>query len=256
MIDRSPVPTRGCRRGAVCRLLALVLALAPVLPQLAPAQAPAPAKELIAVLDIEAVDASPAQASALTDRLREELLKTGRYTMVDRSQMNAILEEQALQQTSCTTEDCAAQAGRILGVKKIVVGRITRLGEESWLLSGMTVDVETAETLRVESVQHEGEFNTLLGSGIAVLAAKLSGVTPPLETVVEGAPEPLPGAAAPEAQIEAAESGWPWWAWALIGVGVLGLAAAAAGQEEDKSTTTTDPCPTGAGTCGTISGTW
>jgi formylglycine-generating enzyme required for sulfatase activity len=133
-------------------------------------------QELIAVLDLQPVSARKAEASALTDRLREELLKTGRYTLVDRSQIDAVLNEQAFQQAGCTEQECAVQAGRILGVRKLVVGRVTKLSDRLWLVSGIIVDVESARTLRAESVQHQGELVGLMQSGISILAHKLAGV--------------------------------------------------------------------------------
>jgi hypothetical protein len=132
-------------------------------------------RELIAVLDLDVAGTTPAQASAVTDRLREELLRTGVYTLVDRSQLSQILEEQALQQTGCTSQECAVQVGRILGIRKIVAGKVTRLSDSLWQLSTLMVDVETAETLRAETVIHEGDFVGLLRSGAAEMAQRLSG---------------------------------------------------------------------------------
>jgi hypothetical protein len=136
-------------------------------------------KELIAVLDLDIQGATKEQGAALTDKLREELLKTGRFTLVDRSQLNAVLDEQALQQTGCTSQECAVQVGRVLGIRKIVTGKLTKVGENLWQVSTLMLDVETAETLRAESVLHEGSFVGLLTGGSAELAAKLSGVAAP-----------------------------------------------------------------------------
>jgi formylglycine-generating enzyme required for sulfatase activity len=131
-------------------------------------------RELIAVLNLKEVNASEAQASALSDRLREVLLKSGRFTLVDRSQIESILNEQALQQAGCTDQECAVQVGRLLGVRKIVAGRVTRVQEGLWLISAIMVDVETAETVRAESVRHSGDFPALLDASIEHLGRKLA----------------------------------------------------------------------------------
>jgi len=247
---------------SVCSVVALVCALALVwAPGVAWSQgkpaAAAPAaggKELIAVLDLEGVGASKVEASAVTDRLREELLRTGKFTMVDRSQMDSVLNEQALQQTGCTSQECAVQVGQVLGVRKIVSGRVTKIGDEQWLVSLQVIDVETAETLRAESLRHRGDLFSMLDTAIVALARKLAGngeavaaapAVPKAET-----PAPAP-AAKPEPPTEK-KGGMPWWGWALIILGVVGLAAAA-GSKKDGGSGTTCTSPSG---CGSVTVTW
>jgi formylglycine-generating enzyme required for sulfatase activity len=136
-------------------------------------------KELVAVLPFAAVGASPAEASAGTDRMQEELLATGRFTIVDRSQIDAVLNEQALQQTGCTGTDCTIKVGRILGVKQLVSGKVTKLDNTHWLISSSMIDAESAETLRAVSIDYEGAYFRLLSDGMPILAAKVAGLPPP-----------------------------------------------------------------------------
>src|SRR5262245_5101418 len=107
MVVRSPVCS-----GVVAALCSFSLILTPFLAAAqgtGAARQAAPAKELVAVLDFEPVNTDKVQASALTDRFREELLKSGRFTLVERAQMDQILNEQAFQQTGCTSSECAVQ---------------------------------------------------------------------------------------------------------------------------------------------------
>jgi hypothetical protein len=165
----------------------LLLALFLVLPSGAPVAAQE--TDLIAVMDLQAVGASEVEAVALTERLREVLLKTRRFTLVDRSQMAAVLDEQALQQKGCTEAECAVQVGRLLGVRKIVAGKAVKIDETTWLLSALMVDVETARTDRAESLRHQGNFFSLLDQRLPELGARLAG----LQTV--------PAAVAPPAAV-------------------------------------------------------
>jgi TolB-like protein len=231
MMSRLPTVLR-----AVVALSCAGSLLLPALAPLAWAQGQANGRKLIAVLDLEAVGATKVEASAMTDRLREELLKTGNYTMVDRSQMEAVLNEQALQQAGCTSQECAVQVGQVLGVREIVTGRVTKITEEQWLVSAQMIDVETAETLRAESLRHRGDFFTMMDVTIVTLATKLSGAAaiarqPAVPPAVPPPAQPLV-AETPKAEPAAEGGGWPWWVWALIGVGVLGAAAAAGGGDE------------------------
>jgi N-acetylneuraminic acid mutarotase len=158
-------------------LVALSLALAVGAPRLA-AQAGRPAaeggKELIAVMELEGAGASNVELRAITDRLREVLLKTGRFTLVDRSQMKALLGEQAFQQAGCTGQECAVKVGQILGVRKIVTGQVVKLASDAWQVSAMMLDVETAETLRADSIRFHGDILSLLDRQLPVLGAELA----------------------------------------------------------------------------------
>ncbi|NIR98932.1 MAG: hypothetical protein GWO39_12620, partial [Gammaproteobacteria bacterium] len=75
-----------------------------------------------AVLDFDVLGAGPQQGAVLANQLRAELLKTGRFTMVNRAELDKILSELALQQQICTEKECAVQVGKLLGVRRIVTG--------------------------------------------------------------------------------------------------------------------------------------
>ena len=90
-------------------------------------------KNRIAVLDLEAVGVSKVESYTITDRLRSELVKTGAFIIVERSKMNAILEEQGFQMTGCTSEECAVEAGKLLGVT--VVARWAGEVIHEWVLA-------------------------------------------------------------------------------------------------------------------------
>jgi hypothetical protein len=208
------------------------------------------AKEFIAVMDLEAVGATPAQASAMTDRLREELLNTGRYTLVERSQMKQILDEQAFQQSGCTTNECAVQVGKVLGVRKLVTGKITNVGTDQWLLSAQIVDVESGETERATSVQFEGVYFAMLRTGIQDLALKLAASKPDSSALAAALPPPAPSPAVPRAappapvpvaapvqpaQAEAKEGGGVKWYWWALGGAVIVAAVAGGGGSKSSS---------------------
>jgi hypothetical protein len=146
------------------------------------AQKAAPAgdgKELVAVMDLVGVDARKAELSALSEELRAQLLQTGKFRVLDRQQLEAVLNEQALQQTGCTSQECAVQVGKVLGVRKMVTGRVTKVSDNLWQVSARLVDVETAETVRAVTVNQKGEFAALLTEGVVVLMARLSGSAAP-----------------------------------------------------------------------------
>ena len=85
-------------------------------------------KSNVAILQFDAANISEAEVGILTDRLSTELVKLGSFTVVERSQMEEVLKEQGLQQSGCTTSECAVEVGFLLGVDKMITGSIGRIG--------------------------------------------------------------------------------------------------------------------------------
>ena len=121
-----------------------------------------------------------------------------------------------MQQTGCTSTECAVQVGKVLGVRRLVSGKITRLDGEHWLVSAQLIDVETAQTLRATSVQYTGSFFDFLRDGPPVLAARIAGTEVPqkpglasrlieLVNPFSGANPPAAGPSAPPAPPAAGE---------------------------------------------------
>lgn len=166
---------------------------------------PSPERPLIAVLNLEPVGATDVEASALSDRLREELLRSGRFSLVERERLESVLEEQTIQQAGCQGKECVLQVGRVLGVSMIVTGRATKLGANSWQVSAQLIDVATAETKRAESVLFEGRLVDLLQQGVPNLAQKLTSQDIGAALTPAPTPQPVPPLAEPEPLAKAEE---------------------------------------------------
>ena len=81
----------------------------------------------IAVLEFEGDDVRQSEARTLTNRLRDEMFKTGIYIVLERGKMDEVLKEQGFQQTGCVTSECAVEVGRMLGVQQMVSSSLTRI---------------------------------------------------------------------------------------------------------------------------------
>lgn len=57
-----------------------------------------------------------------------ELVKTGNYMVIERSQIDAIIQEQGFQQSGMVSEETAVALGKILGVELAVFGTVTEFG--------------------------------------------------------------------------------------------------------------------------------
>lgn len=98
----------------------------------------------IAVLDFNGKNVSAADASIVTDFVRTELVKSGKYNVIDKYNMDKILSETSFQQSGCTETDCAVQIGKILNVNKMVVGTLSKL-EGTYYITTNVVDVQTGK---------------------------------------------------------------------------------------------------------------
>jgi formylglycine-generating enzyme required for sulfatase activity len=193
------------RFWTLCLIFSLTLARVAIMP------VQAADEEIVAVMDLTPQDAKPAEALAITNQLRSQLLKTGKFTLVDRSQMDAILKEQALQQSGCTSDECAVQVGKLLGVRKIVTGSVTKLSEQLWQVSLLMLDVETGKTLRNETETYEGTLITVIRTGVPDLAGQLAGIGAPARAP-QGviATPPPPPVRQQQAAVALPESGPVW----------------------------------------------
>ncbi len=145
---------------------------------------------------------SKLEASTLTDRFRSELVNLGAFTILERGQMNSILEEQGFQHTGCTSSECAVEAGRLLGVQLMIAGDVGKVGDL------LTVDVRmfnvsSGKIVRAIQHDHQGNVSGLVGA-MRIIARKSAG----LKTD------------------DSKGGGFPW-LWVTLGAVVLGGGAAA-----------------------------
>jgi len=114
----------------------------------------------IAVMDFTAVNTPGPVAIAVGNIVRDGLIKSGRFVIIERSATADILSEQAFQKSGCTTVECAVEIGKLLNCKFMVVGDVTQLGG-TYQVSVRVVEVETAKT-PVSDVQHAESQRGLL----------------------------------------------------------------------------------------------
>jgi curli biogenesis system outer membrane secretion channel CsgG len=143
-----------------------------------PASAPDTGKkENIAVLDLEPRGGLSAdEILSISDRLRGELLATGKYTVIERAQMDAILKEQGFQQTGvCSEASCIVQVGQLLAVHKMVGGSIGKVGK-AYSINLKIIDVQTGKIERQVSDDIKCTKEELVSFHIRNVARKTAGL--------------------------------------------------------------------------------
>jgi sulfatase modifying factor 1 len=149
-------------------LTALVLVLVSMTIAASASSKPAkPAKDLtkyIAIFDFDVVGKVDKDISRpLSDSMRHEIVRSGRFKVMDRANMDRILREQAFQMQGGVLKDKAVEAGQFLGVGKIVVGSIGIVGR-TYMISLSLVNIESGETERVEEDNCKCELDELIES--------------------------------------------------------------------------------------------
>ncbi len=129
----------------------------------------------IAIIDLKAEGISETTARTASEMIRTELVNTGFYDIVERAQMNQILQEQGFQQTGCTDQDCAVKLGRLISAHKIMIGTIGYLGGVI-VLNVRIVDVEKglAEYAAMAKALSEASLDETAGDVVSDLAEKIS----------------------------------------------------------------------------------
>lgn len=128
----------------------------------------------VAVEDLTAQGVAPTEASILSDRLRSELLATGAFRVMERSQMDKVLKEQAFQASgACEGGECAIELGKLLSVERLVVGSVGRIGSV-YTLQVRLLDVGSGEVVTTATDDRSGAIEGLLTISIPLLAKRLA----------------------------------------------------------------------------------
>ena len=83
-------------------------------------------------------------ALMVTERISERLSRSGKVRVLERDEINKILETIGRNLDDCTEEGCGIELGRQLDAEKIVAGSITRIGRRITIISNL-IDVATTE---------------------------------------------------------------------------------------------------------------
>ena len=134
-------------------------------------------KPTVAVLDFEGQDVSESDVKTLTERMRTEIGNTNAVRLIERKAVEKIMAEQGFQQSGCTSDECAAEVGQLLGVQFMISGSIGKMGK-SYTIDAKMFSVETGETVRTKSATFEGDISGLL-TEMQILAWEITGLEAP-----------------------------------------------------------------------------
>jgi hypothetical protein len=129
----------------------------------------------IAVNDLDGNGLGENELAIISERLRSELFKTGEFTVMERGEMQLILQEQEFQMSGvCDEASCIVEVGQLLGVSKIVAGTVGKL-DDFFTISIRIIDVKTGKIDASADHDYTGSISGMISSGIAAVSQKLIG---------------------------------------------------------------------------------
>lgn len=143
--------------------------------------AQAPKKPTVAIMDFTGSfrQFTKDDLSAITSRFETELMKTGQFQVLERRNIDAILQEQGFQQTgACNTSECQVQVGQLLGVESFIAGEVSQVGKVISLNLKM-VDVGSGANQKSHALDIEGDLQTVLSGGCYEMAQIFAGLKQP-----------------------------------------------------------------------------
>jgi TolB-like protein len=119
-------------------------------------------KTTVSVYGFKSIGIPQALAESLQEHLESNVLHYAHLGVLSRNDMEIILMESKFQYSGiCSEEECLAQAGHIVGVKKIITGTVSRIGSIYNVVLKL-IDVNTAELQASVNRKHSGYVDGLL----------------------------------------------------------------------------------------------
>ena len=191
-------------------------------------------KATVAVLDFEGRGISMMEAQTLTDRFTTEMASTGKVLMVERGAMQEVLTEQGFETAACSSDECAAEVGAMLGVQFMVSGAIGKLGD-TYTIDVKMFSVATGAAESMKNMTYIGKVDGLINE-IDILAWVILGLDPPKE-LLKKQKKFVGGGDITE------DKGTNWLLWSVVGLAVVGGGAymAMAGGDAGAAATVGEP---------------
>jgi curli biogenesis system outer membrane secretion channel CsgG len=113
---------------------------------------------------------NPGEAESVTDMFASALQNTGRFTVVERNKLSALLQEKEFQ--SAQSGEDAAEPEKIISVKKMFSGSIGMLGKK-YVLSIKMIDVSTSQIEYARTWTYDEELESIGENFLPNIAGEL-----------------------------------------------------------------------------------
>jgi len=122
-------------------------------------------KPRTAILELQVYNKMPDDdIQPVIKQFYREMANTGRYSIIERTQVQRLVDELGPDKSMCNDPECAANIGRALGVEKVVYGDVTKV-EIIYEFSISVVDVATGAVERTHTEKVAGNMNDVATVG-------------------------------------------------------------------------------------------
>jgi len=132
----------------------------------------------IAILDFESIGIGLDEVKVLTKRLTSEIISLDIYKVLDLSLLNRRLRKQNYEYSVCSTSSCAMDIGKLIGVKYVVVGSISKIGE-TYSVDSRMIDVESEESFLTANYTTQESIDDIITRGAESISYQLCNMEVP-----------------------------------------------------------------------------
>ena len=115
----------------------------------------------VSILDFKGEDVQDKVLRACYNQLEESLIQSNRFTVIDKSQRDEILDEQKFQNSGACDEDCAVEIGQLVGAEYLMLGEIIGFGD-LYQVNIKIINIEKGDVAEKVTSQIEGGMSDLL----------------------------------------------------------------------------------------------
>jgi len=126
-----------------------------------PAQEKTVRRLSLAVLPFSSAGVKDYEAISLSNRLHSELVKTGRFQVVELEKVEALLKEIAFHQSGIFREEYVAQVGQMLGAQLMVSGSVGKVGN-TYTVDVRIIGVQSRRVIKAKTSNSKGKIDDLL----------------------------------------------------------------------------------------------
>ena len=112
-----------------------------------------------------------------TGFLRLEIHQTKSFVLVERIQINELLNEKKYDKMDCNSSDCAVEIGKLIGIKKVITGSFNVVAD-TCIIAGQLIDVETKEPDKSVERTYIGKLKDM-NPYIQIMAWEFAGLDTP-----------------------------------------------------------------------------
>ena len=133
----------------------------------------------VALIDFDSINIRDTDADALTQRLNGELIKLEQFTVLERSLIQQVIEEQKFQYSGNVDIQTVSDIGSMTGADYVIVGTISKIGGKYFSVDCRMIEVETSTSV-ISASYDADDIGQLLRYGMKDIASQLSGINVPV----------------------------------------------------------------------------